>query len=64
MKEVILYMQFFFNDTINHPWMNFDILSVLNGVASETLVTLHVRILLDDKLNQLSNNSRMELGIH
>ncbi len=44
--------------------MNFDILSVLNGVASETLVTLHVRILLDDKLNQLSNNSRMELGIH
>ncbi len=54
----------FLNDTLNHPWMNFDISSVLDEVASETPVILHVRIQFDDTLNQLPNSSWMELGIY
>ncbi len=52
-----------FNDTLNHPWMNLYIPSVLDEVASETLVTLHVRIWLDDTLKHLPNSSWMELDI-
>ncbi len=52
------------NDTLNHPWMSFDILSILDEVANETPIILHVRIQFDDMLNQLLNSSWMEPGIH
>jgi len=52
------------NDTLNHPWMSFDILSILDEVGNETPIILHVRIQFDDMLNQLLNSSWMEPGIH
>jgi hypothetical protein len=60
MKNVITR---FLDETRNHPWINFDIPSILDEVASEKPIILHVRIWLNDTLNWLPNNSWMDLGI-
>jgi hypothetical protein len=39
------------DDTLNRPCMNFYIPLILDEVASETPIILHVRIWLDDTLN-------------